>query len=132
MTYKVKRETDVRVSLGTNQWTLSLRLVSGHKHNFCWIFFLFLCVCVFFCLCFWCIDVVWQTHCVASAKRINLKFSLNKLQRKESHGRSDGKSVCLSAQWFVYMYLFRFNVCAYMCLSSSAQSGFICVHVCVY
>lgn len=45
----VKRETDVGVSLGTNQWTLSLRLGSGHKPNFYWIFFLsfFMCVCVF-------------------------------------------------------------------------------------
>lgn len=53
LTYMVKRETDVGVSLGTNQWTLSLRLGSGHKPNFYWIFFLsffYVCVCVCFLL----------------------------------------------------------------------------------
>ena len=33
--------------------------------------------------------------CASSAKRINLKSSLNKLQREESHGTSDGGKVCM-------------------------------------
>lgn len=80
-----------------------------------------------FAFVFWVIDVVWQPQNTSRAKRINLKFSLNKLQRKEFHGRK-GWEKCVFECTMVCLYVFiPFNVCAYMVLSSSAQCGFISV-----
>lgn len=72
-------------------------------------FFFFKCV-FSFAFVLGVIDVVWQPQSVSSAKRINLKFTMNELQRKESHEGRDGKSlhmcvcVCLTMKRFVYMY----------------------------
>lgn len=59
--------------------------VSGHKHVFfkCAFYFAFL---------FGSLMLFGNPRmCLSSAKRINLKFNTNKLQRKEPHGRRDGK-----------------------------------------
>lgn len=128
LAYKVKRETDMELNRELwvyDWWEKVAQRVSGHKHDFYWTFKK---MCAFLRLCFWVIDVVWQPQYVSSAKRINLKFSMNKLQRISWEKWWEYFCVCTILCLYVFI---QYNVCAYMRLRSRAQSGFIRAHICV-
>lgn len=85
--------------------------VSGHKHNFYWLFFgLFF----FLPLCFWFIDVVWQPCRVAGAKRDQLDIRPEQTpQKRNLTGEAVGGKVCVCARTTVLF------ICIYSVLMSA-------------